>query len=44
MTGSKKTRERLEFPLAFLLSMLLGLLAFLFVSLLGVAWEYYGPR
>jgi hypothetical protein len=41
MTGSKKTKERIEFSLAYLLSTLAGLLAFLFVWLVGMAWECY---
>jgi hypothetical protein len=41
MAESKKIWERIEFPLAFLLSMVAGLLAFLFVWLLGIAWESY---
>jgi hypothetical protein len=39
MAPSKKIWERIEVPLAFLLSMIAGLLAFLFVWVLGVALE-----
>jgi hypothetical protein len=41
MTGSKNFRERMEFPVAFLLSTAAGLLAFLLVWLLTVLWETY---
>ncbi len=41
MTGPKNLRERLEFPLAFVLSTVAGLLAFLLVWLLGILWESY---
>lgn len=41
MTGFKNLRERMEFPVAFLLSALAGLLAFFLVSLLGILWEVY---
>lgn len=41
MIGSNKLRERIEFSLAFLLSMMAGLMAFLFVWVLGAAWECY---
>ncbi len=36
MAGHKNLRERMEFPLAFLISALAGLIAFLLVWLLGV--------
>lgn len=36
MTCSKKLKDRIEFPLTFLLSTVAGLLAFLFVWLVGV--------
>lgn len=39
MSEHKKLRERAEFPVAFILSTLAGLLAFLLVWLLGTAWE-----
>ena len=41
MTGPKNFRERMEFPVAFILSTLAGLLAFLLVWLLGILWELY---
>jgi hypothetical protein len=41
MTGPKNLRERMEFPVAFLLSTLAGFLAFLLVWLIGVLWEFY---
>jgi len=40
MAGEKDLRERTEFTLAFITSALAGLLAFLFVWLLGVIWEW----
>jgi hypothetical protein len=39
MTVSKKLWERIEFPLAFLFSIAGGLVAFLFVWLIGIALE-----
>lgn len=39
MSQPKKISERAEFPLAFLVSTVAGLLAFLLVWLLGTAWE-----
>ncbi|HLE61801.1 MAG TPA: hypothetical protein VI750_01615 [Pyrinomonadaceae bacterium] len=39
MTGQKNLRERMEFPVAFVLSTIAGLLAFLLVWLIGVLWE-----
>jgi hypothetical protein len=41
MTGPKNFRERMEFPVAFILSTLAGLVAFLLVWLLGILWEFY---
>jgi len=41
MTAPKNLRERMEFPLAFALSTVAGLLAFLLVRLLGILWEFY---
>ena len=39
MTGPKNLRERMEFPLVFVLSTAAGLAAFLLVRLLGILLE-----
>ena len=41
MASSKKMWERIEFPLAFILSMIAGLLAFTFVWLVASMWDSY---
>jgi len=41
MTGPKNLRERMEFPLVFVLSTVAGLVSFLLVSLIGILWEFY---
>ncbi len=41
MTGPKNLRERMEFPIAFVISVLAGLLAFLLVWALGILLESY---
>jgi hypothetical protein len=44
MSEHKKLRERVEFPIAFVLSSVAALLAFLLVWLLGTAWEMTACR
>lgn len=39
MSGQRKFRERAEVPLAFIISTVAALLAFLLVWLIGTAWE-----
>jgi hypothetical protein len=39
MAGTKKTSDRVEFPITFLLSIIAGLLAFLLVWLVSAALE-----
>lgn len=43
MTGPKNLRERMEFPLALVLSLVAGLLAFLLVWLVSILFELYRP-
>ena len=44
MSEQKKLGDRAEFPIAFILSTVAGLLAFLLVWLLGTAWELTACR